>query len=379
MDPNESTELDDFDRVAATGEWWINPWWEHAEPNFLFPVPLEKVRHGAEVLREYFDAEWYKRLAAEPRKNLVFPYLCLERASWALSFIATFGARLERLQNAEGLSRPLCGLRERDGKSAFLELEVAEGFAETGYHVSFPKEGGPKSFDVLAVKDELRIAVECKRLMDEEWESWEEELMREIGFTCPHQHDGRDISVDIALNPRLSQLRMGMEEYAPLNKALSAGIKQAVLAELEAALASFSPPHELFIPEVARIGVDWKKSESFGSVSGMERSAPATFRRIFQNALLPALKQLPRAQPGAVVIYSKYAPPAPFFRLLFDAACKADGSDSFSDLVAVLICTLQTVFQSTPPTVFCNRFAAHSVAADAVKEVFSKTFRAVEG
>src|SRR6266581_8242747 len=96
MDPNESTELDDFDRVAATGEWWINPWWEHAEPNFLFPVPLEKVRHGAEVLREYFDAEWYKRLAAEPRKNLVFPYLCLERARESLNKSSVYLSEVQR-------------------------------------------------------------------------------------------------------------------------------------------------------------------------------------------------------------------------------------------------------------------------------------------
>jgi hypothetical protein len=78
---------DEFiDRAEATGRWWEDPWWERSDCEIYFTVPLEAVKHGATVLREHFDATWYIELAKAPRKNLVFPKLCLERSTFALEF-----------------------------------------------------------------------------------------------------------------------------------------------------------------------------------------------------------------------------------------------------------------------------------------------------
>src|SRR5437764_10618892 len=67
-----------IDFAEQTGRWWETPWWEGADCEIHFSVSLEMVRRGANVLREYFDADWYLDLARNPRRNLVFPYLCLE-------------------------------------------------------------------------------------------------------------------------------------------------------------------------------------------------------------------------------------------------------------------------------------------------------------
>jgi hypothetical protein len=371
---NKTSLDDDSDRIAATGEWWVNPWWESAEPNFLFPVSIERVRYGAAILRNYFDADWYKRLAAEPRENIVFPYLCLLRASWALSFIAGFGERLEKLAQAEGLTRPLRALRERDGKSAFLELEVAEGFAETGYTVSFPKEGGSKSYDVLVIRDAIQIAIECKRLGTAAWERWEDRLMSDLSFGLRRSLANRELAINVFLNPGLSQVSVGQDSASALNDALHSALRDEIFGQVEAALASSNVPQRLLVAEIAEINIEWATEESRGGVTGMEYSASGVFRRIFQNAILPATAQLPESIPGVIVIYSRVAPPAQFFRLLFDAACKAD-AQRFSRVAAVVICTLQTVFEWTAPTLYVNRFTKYPDVVPNISDTFIKTFQ----
>lgn len=114
-----------MDPAEETGEWWIDPWWEAPDCNTHFPVSLDAVQRGATELRKHFDAGWYKKLANEPRKQMIFPMLRLHRSTVALEFIAGFGARLERLKDTPNVQRPIKALKESDGEAAFFELEAA--------------------------------------------------------------------------------------------------------------------------------------------------------------------------------------------------------------------------------------------------------------
>lgn len=367
-----------INRAEATGRWWEDSWWDRADCEIHFTVPLEAVRRGAATLRQYFDAAWYLDLAKNPRRNLVFPRLCLERSTFALEFIASFGARLSLLQDVPNLQRPLRALRETDGESAYFELEAAETFAQCGFQVSFPREGGVRSPDVLAQRDDQVIAVECKRLGDEVWENWESAIMHDLTRALPSHQDGQEIVVQLALNPRLSEIRFGAEDCQAINVAIVEAIRRTILTDIETALREEKLPCEFLISDIARCRIAPKEANVYGSVSGMERSVPAIFRRMFQNGIFRALEQLPKGHPGVILIYSKHAPPVSFFRLFFDAATRGE-PERFADLVGVLVCTLQTWFEHPRPTFFVNSFTKHAAAASLVTDVLKKTFPANTG
>lgn len=367
-----------MDPAEVTGEWWVDPWWEESDCSMLFTVPLEAVRRGAAVLRQHFDADWYKKLATEPRRQTIFPMLRLHRSTVALEFIASFGARLERLKDTPNLQRPIRALKETDGEAAFFELEAAEAFAEWGFNVAFPKEGGESSPDILAELNGQAIAIECKRLGEEQWEDWESDLLREISFALPTERDGRAIAIQVALNPRLSDIRFGSPEHASINAAIAATIRQTVLSAIDEALADGRLPAKIEILETATVLIQSKTPEVSSSVSGMERSMPAIFRKIFQNGILRALDQLPKGRPGVAVVFSKHAPPPVVFRLFFDAITNADPV-RFSDLTGVLICTMQTWFERPRPTFYANAHTIHPDAAAVVAQALGRGFGSTDG
>jgi hypothetical protein len=119
-----------------------------------------------------------------------------------------------------------------------------------------------------------------------------------------------------------------------------------------------------------------KTPQVSSSVSGVERSVPAVFRKIFQNGILRALDQLPKGKPGVAMVFSKHAPPPMVFRLFFDAATSADRA-RFSDLAGVLICTMQTWFERPRPTFYANAHTTHSDAAAVVAQALGKGFRSI--
>jgi hypothetical protein len=216
-----------------------------------------------------------------------------------------------------------------------------------------------------------------KRLGDEEWEDWEGDLMRRLSFSLPHSHDGQELAIRVALNPRLSEIRFGSGDKAPLvNEAIFDTIVETVLDAIREALSDGRLPVKISILEVAEIYIAKQEPERFGGVSGMERSVPNTFRRMFQNGIFRALKQLPKGSAGAIVIYSKHMPPTEFFRLFYDAATKAD-PDRFKDLAGVLVCTLNTWFERVPPFYFVNAHGVHTDASKLIGDTFEKTFSAV--
>lgn len=201
--------------------------------------------------------------------------------------------------------------------------------------------------------------------------------MRAVSFSLPSQHKGVDLAVQVALNPRLSEIRFG-KGYSDLNHAVFRCIVDTVLRSINDCLARDEIPVRYTIQEIATIAIDHKRPELYGGVQGMARSNPAIFRRIFQNGVLRALEQLPTNKPGLIVLFSKHAPPPAFFRVLFEAMTKAEPS-RFSRLTGLLVCTLQTWFHNPLPTLFLNSHTEHAEEARLVSETLKTHFRAQVG
>lgn len=369
--------MDHFSHAETTGRWWEHAWWDDPNCETFLRIPVERVRAGAAVIRRYFDDAWYLTLSRKPRKNILMANLC-QQSTFAAEFIASFGERLEKLKDAQNVMRPIRAIRQGDGHSAFLELETAEGFAECGFTVSFPAElANQRTPDVLAVKESLSLAIEVKRLGDEEWEDWESALMRRLSFALPYTHQDQDIVVNVVLNPRLSEIRFGSRDKPDaLNDAISGAIVETLLGAIREALADGRLPVQVLIHDIAKVQIAKKEPGAYGGVSGMERSVPNTFRRMFQNGIFRALEQLPKGSPSAIVVYSKHMPPTAFFRLFFDAVSKAD-RDRFKDVVGVMVCTLNTWFERVQPVYYANTHSAHPDASRIVAETFIKTFSAL--
>ena len=368
--------MDFLDFISETGDWWTNPWWKHPDRQVHYPCPNEAIDLAAEVLRRHFDAAWAKDLAITPRLNTVFPNLCIGGSTGALSFIADLGKMIGALELSKGMNQKIADLKGDKSESAYLELEAAHVFADSGFQVEFPGEGGEKSPDILVKFTDTPLAIECKRLRDEIWESWEEDLTRQLIFELSSLKCDRELSAQVALNTRLTELRVSEEKESELNTAFLEAIVRTIGTTVADTLTTNTPPFEFSIPEIATVRVTYRDQGEYGSVTGMERGSPAIFRRVFQNGFLRACAQLPQRMPGVVVIYSKIAPSTQFFSTFFDAACEAQ-KERFSNVVAVVIGSRQTLFHSTAPVIYANRSTLYPSVQKKIIQLFESKFKAV--
>lgn len=367
--------MDELEQLTQSGEWWTQPWWERQDRQVYCPHPREEIARSADVLKRYFDAAWTKKLAVHPRPNIVFPNLCIGGSTSALVFVTELGKMLHTLEASSGLKRIIDDLKGDKGESALLELEAAYAFAKAGYQVQFPREQKDKSYDVLVVFGDTNLAIECKRLRREEWEEWEYCLTRQLIAASPWMKDNRQISVQVALNTRLTQVRMNNKE-PELNKIFQEAIVHKIVSAVTEAIPRNDIPFELDINELALVRVTYREEGEYGSVSGMERVSPPITRRIFQNGIIRACEQLPNGTPGVVVVYSEVLPEPQFFKLFFDAACQTQ-PERFSGIIAVVLCSMQTIFRMSAPTIFPNRHSPFQTCLDKTLDVLTSHFGGV--
>lgn len=312
---------------------------------------IEQFSAYIEVLQKHFSATWLREMWETKKQNVVVPYLFLEHSTRALDFLASLGHILQSLSHATGLNQKLNDLRGEKSHSAYFEIETASVFSEAGHSVSFPKEGGEKSPDIVVHFDDVSFAVECKRLQNEKWEEWESQLMRRVANMEMTLNRPEEVTVNIELNQMLTHILM--EKETDLNSAFLEAIGGTILRELELALSESNRPTERNAGEFATIKVATKVAGTYSGTSGMGRHSPALFRRIFQNGVLRACAQLPTDGPGVAVIYAKQLPNAHFFRTLFGSACSAQ-PERFGHVAAVLLCPMQTMFQKQQPHLHLN-------------------------
>lgn len=365
--------MDEFEFLKRSGEWWTQPWWEREDRQVFCPYAKEEIALSADILKRYFDTAWTKELAANPRPNIVFPNLCIGGSTSALGFIVYLGKMLHALEASDGVERTIADLKGDKSESALLELEAAYAFADAGYQVQFPSEGRDKSPDVMVAFGDSRLAIECKRLQSEAWEDWEDALTSQLISALPWTKGDRQISVQVALNRRLTQVCMNGDKEPELNRAFLDAIVHKTVSTVADAISRNDVPFELSINELASVRVVYRDDGEFGSVSGMERASPPITRRILQNGVIRACEQLPNGIPGIAVVYSRVLPDAQFFKMFFDAACQAQ-PERFSVVIAVVLCPMQTIFRATPPTVFTNKHTRFHGASERALDVLTSRF-----
>lgn len=292
-----------------------------------------------------------------------------------VSLVGYLGEMIARLGDAPGLNRLIADLKADKGESAFLELEAAYAFALAGHAVRFPAEGDRKSPDIMATIAETEIAIECKRLRLEAWEGWEDALTMALMSAVPSMKGERQISVNVALNTRLTHVCVG-ENEPELNKAFSDAIVREIAAVVTDAVSINELPLELEIPDLAMIRVTYRDQGELGSISGMERTSAPITRRILQNGIIRACEQLPVDTPGVVVVYSNLLPDGRFFQLFFDAACRAQ-QERFSCVVAVLLCSMQTIARASTPIILGNPYSRFPAIREQVIKVLAANFGGV--
>lgn len=363
--------------LEKTGDWSTAPWWERPDlPEELQPF-RNRLRKASTILRRYFDAEWARDFALHPRKNLVFPELCIGGSTSAARFVSYLGQILNDLGRYAGIEQKIGDLKGEKSDSAFFELEVAHAFHENGFSLEFPREGGSKSPDILTTKGNLSFAVECKRLQSEIWENWETELTQKLFPAMSRSRDGKDLAVQIALNPRLTEVRLGDDNDALINAAFIEAIIEDVTASIDEVIVSHEPPIRFSVHELADITISHRDGDVTSSLHSMERTSPSLFRRIFQNGVLRAQQQLPAEVPGVICVYSKFVPHPQFTKLFLDAAYTCS-DPRFSNVVAIMICSLQTIFQRARPFIYPNAGTPHIETRDAVLSTLKKSFGAIE-
>lgn len=363
--------MEDDSLVSQTGEWWKRQWWLPINRTVHCDYSDESIAQAVDTLQRFFDAPWAMELAKAPKPNIIFPALCISRSTSALNLVAYLGEMFRTVQESPGFGRVVTDLKQDKSESALLELESAYAFATAGYSVRFPPEGSTKSADVIIELDRVDLAIECKRLRTEAWEHWEDLLTNSLIAALPWTKDGQQICVEVAMNPRLSHIRMTDDEQE-LNRLFLGAIVDEIAGSTREAVSGDQFPVEVVVPEVAVIRVA-SRDEGFGSISGMERSSAAGTRRILQNGVLRACQQLPPNTPGVAVIYSKTLPDKAFFKLFFEAACQGQ-RDRFSNLTCVLLCSLGTIAHASPPTILANPHTNFPHERDLAVGILKKTF-----
>jgi hypothetical protein len=72
-------------------------------------------------------------------------------------------------------------------------------------------------------------------------------------------------------------------------------------------------------------------------------------------------------------VYSKALADPQFFRLFFEAACQAQPA-RFSGVVAVVFCTMQTIFRAVAPTIIPNSYTRYQVCLEKAIDVLITQF-----
>ncbi|MES2190661.1 MAG: hypothetical protein V4454_11090 [Pseudomonadota bacterium] len=334
------------------GAWWLDEWWKDPNEEFFCNYPRDQVKFGVGVLKHYFDAEWACSLVQNNQWHPLLAQLFFERGSRSLNLFAYFGKVLSSVENCHGFTKKLEDLKDEKFESTYFELDIANAFLESGYAVSFPIEGTQKSHDVLAVRGDVSFAIECKRLQAQEWEQWEERLTHKLIQNLYRSVEGRQLQINVTLNPRLTEVRIG--DQPELSDGFANALIQKITHEIDKKIATHLAPFNFELGDIAHIDVNWETENTRGSVMGMERSTPALFRRIFQNGILRAIPQLPEDQPGIIFIYTDQLPSTTFFHTLFDSACSTQ-IHTFEKLLCVVLCARQTIFSTTAPIAYFNR------------------------
>jgi len=347
---------DSFEHIKATGEWWINPWWEDRQYYEDGSYNKEDVNIAISILKKYFDRDWVKKKINEKPLHGVLKYLCYMKGTDALSSIRNLGLMLKRVEDANGFVSKLKELKSNNWECFNFEYTVADIFARNGYEISFPKGSKWKMPDIEANGKGDEIAIECKLLRSEQWELWENSLLTNISHEALGRYKSNDYAIQVELNPRLSDLSM---DDPDINDAIISGVTEKIVSNLPTLDKLEGAESIINIDEICNIKII-KSKDADSYVSGMHISDPAKIRRILKNALFEALGQLPTEKTGIIALLTNYLPNQQLLKIVFDSLI-TKFPDKYSKLNAVIIFPYRNIMHYESPILFINRQSENDV------------------
>jgi hypothetical protein len=366
--------IDWYEQIEATGEWWHDPWWEN--PKYLHATrhPIERVRDLIEVLKQVFPAQWTKQVLDKPRQCVVMPVLTM-RGHPHLRNLIRLGEIIESVRNAPGFLDVLQRLKGSESSSAYFELQIANAFAENNVQTEFPRQQKTKTPDILARCLDGPVEIECKYLHAEKWEDWERELTHSVirrVTSITHRHD---FGVQVKLNQRITDIRFDEERYPGFNNAVMTGIVNAINSIVVEKLQAGQLPTEFEIDGLMTGLLFLKQENIYSSVSGASISGVAKLRRIVTNAVYEAAGQLSGDYPGIVCVYSDHIPERGLARTVFDALTETL-NERFSTISAVILFPMQLILSShNPPLLLENRYGRHNLLNHQALKIIQSKFQ----
>jgi hypothetical protein len=147
--------------------WWSKPWWKDPRCADESALALDEIERRISALQAMFSEEWTAQ-ALRVTPNAIIPILyhgvpaLFECLMWIGGIAASVGGAI-------GVSRPVSELIGEDTYSALFELETASWFAALGWEIEFlARRKNDKTPDIRLTKNELQVAVECKKLRPDE-------------------------------------------------------------------------------------------------------------------------------------------------------------------------------------------------------------------
>lgn len=303
-------------------QWWLDPWWEHADYQHESKLSLEQIRAAVDALRQLFDGAWTERAMQVGPPNAVIPILFGGRGLIPFSNLMWLARIAQALSDVPTVQRPLRDLMTSKTKATLFELEVASLFAEQGWAVEFLKPSGERrSPDIQVQKSGLCSAIECKRFGSEQWEEWASSLSLELIQRTQTNADTDLPRFEIIFEPRLSDVVWG--DDAVLRAAMLEEIAVRIADGVREATAA-SPPTSVSVEGIANVRlVPGVEKGGLQAIGGIEISPQAKMRRIVCNGILEAAQQLAAHSPGVVAISSDFTPPKPLADAVLGAIHRA--------------------------------------------------------
>jgi len=349
-----------WDKIENTGEWWLDPWWEKRNWLGAERYPLEQLQESAEILKELFPAEWAKEhFSKKPEPNKVLAILIGHNAG-ALGALHHLGQAAKRLREKAGFLAILERLRNDDSESAYLELEMADIFAEKALSLEFPRPTSEKTPDIVVHFHDTTVEIECKRLKTEDWETWHDKLTNSILFEVGQLTHRDDFDLQIELNNRISEIFLSDQKCPGFNQAIVQGIATQIKLTVAKILRGSRLPVEFAIPDLMVGRALHKPAEGGSYIRGAEISGVAKFRRIITNGMLRGLTQLSGKVPGLLCIYSDYLPSPELARTVLDALTVGSSVElrhRFEPMSALILYPMSTIFMRNAPYLLENKSA----------------------
>lgn len=326
------------------------------------PRTSAQVEEAFEYLKRIFDPSWVRSYKGELIENIFLRSILYDRSAFTRNHLITLSEQLKRHEETSGIHVVIRGLRgKQESDAANMELELADYLAQEGYQVEFPvaKSAKGKSPDIRLTKGDGKYAVECKGLRVSEIESWLNGVFQIASSQLMALAETNGLGIEFIFSAEVVRGLLERRNSGVAVADAASDLLKRISEEIDVAINRNRWPLWMWIDKRGS-GFFFKANSTVGSSVGTPGMPDElVFRRLIQNAVVPAAKQLSNEEmPGLIAIHTREIPSDSYLaqelnRFLFE------NRDDYEHILAVLILPWQGWFQRNQPRLIVNRHAQH--------------------